>query len=37
VTLNVADFLPTARDRFGLEILPPGELLRRLGPRTGTS
>jgi putative PIN family toxin of toxin-antitoxin system len=32
VTLNVADFLPTVRERFGLEILRPGELLRRLAP-----
>jgi putative PIN family toxin of toxin-antitoxin system len=32
VTLNVADFLPTARERFGLEVLRPGELLRRLAP-----
>jgi putative PIN family toxin of toxin-antitoxin system len=30
VTLNVADFLPASRDQFGLEILRPGELLRRL-------
>lgn len=30
VTVNVADFLPVSRDRFGLEILRPGELLRRL-------
>jgi putative PIN family toxin of toxin-antitoxin system len=32
VTLNLADFLPVARDRFGLEVLRPGELLRRLAP-----
>jgi predicted nucleic acid-binding protein len=32
VTLNLADFLPVARGRFGLEILRPGELLRRLAP-----
>jgi len=30
VTVNVANFLPVSRDRFGLEILRPGELLRRL-------
>lgn len=30
VTLNTRDFLPTSRDRFGLEVLRPGELLRRL-------
>jgi len=35
VTLNVADFVPTARDRFGIEVLRPGELLRRLPPLPG--
>ena len=30
VTVNITDFLPVSRDRFGLELLRPGELLRRL-------
>ena len=33
VTLNMRDFLPSSRDRFGLEVLRPGELLRRLGEK----
>ena len=36
VTLNIADFLPVARDRFGLEILRPGEFLPRLPPSART-
>ncbi len=36
VTLNIADFLPIARDRFGLEILRPGEFLPRLPPSART-
>jgi putative PIN family toxin of toxin-antitoxin system len=36
VTLNIADFVPTAPERFGIEVLRPGELLRRL-PRRGPS
>jgi putative PIN family toxin of toxin-antitoxin system len=35
VTLNAADFVPMARDRFGIEVLRPGELLRRLAPPGG--
>jgi putative PIN family toxin of toxin-antitoxin system len=35
VTLNVADFASTARERFGVEVLRPGELLRRLAPPGG--
>jgi putative PIN family toxin of toxin-antitoxin system len=30
VTVNIADFLPVSRDRFGVEILRPRELLQRL-------
>lgn len=36
VTLNIADFMPIARDAFGLEVLRPGEFLRRLNAGTRT-
>jgi predicted nucleic acid-binding protein len=35
VTPNVADFVPTAREGFGVEVLRSGELLRRLVPAGG--
>jgi predicted nucleic acid-binding protein len=30
VTLNERDFLPTAPDLFGIEVIRPGPFLRRL-------
>jgi predicted nucleic acid-binding protein len=30
VTLNVRDFLPTAPEQFGIDVIRPGPFLRRL-------